>query len=770
MNPTALLAFLLLSWTALAQPKPPFRIVHLGDSFSAGNGARNNRGRPDYFSVPGCFRSPSNWGQRFADSLTDVFSVFYINRACSGGVLDHITNPRDVSSFFSPLIRLDGSCPDPDHPGEEFFVRSLLRCKRFLRPQIEAVDTTVDLVILTIGGNDAGFASIITHCLARPRFVDDCRDAVRNANMVLNTFAVRLANLFATIRARMKPEARIVLVTYPHLILNTPYQIRFFANTFDAGTAIRTLGNSADEVQRTAVNQANAAAGENYVVLFDRTKTVFAGRESDPSANARNPNRWIIEFEGLEPREWYHPNQLGHEMWGTAISTLETFGSVGGSFETGGNVDLVFVVDTTGSMGGEIAQVRTDLRALVNELSSTSTSFRVAVIAYRDFPERTGSSTDFPAQVVQTFTSSLSSIQAAIDSLDARGGGDFAESVLSGINAANGLPWRPGVTKTAVVIGDAPPLIEGGAEPFSGLTPAQVVADSIAVDPVRVLGVNVGSLTSPALSTIVDGTGGVIINGAANLTRTLLDVIDDTAALPFATFGIAVSGRVGEPVLFNAQGSFDPRGRPIDTYEWDFDGDGTFDVNTTEPQIENTYDTAFTGFVILRVTSGEVSALASARTVINDEGFVSQGDGAPCEVDEDGTPTLLTEAGAFNNTCTLLILPTSDPPGFTEITDDVDEEALNEALDALDAAVARTSRRFRSLARRIRTTALARRLLTACRLLRQLRLRATSNRSLRDRRRDCALSGCVLEARFPRVVAAVILVEEAVGCGGNPAT
>ena len=292
------------------------------------------------------------------------------------------------------------------------------------------------------------------------------------------------------------------------------------------------------------------------------------------------PDRWINEFEGnllreVNQIEAYHPNPLGHENWAMALSIFETFGAAGGSFDTMANIDVAFVVDTTGSMGGEIAQVQADLSDLVDQLASTTGSYRVAVVSYRDFPERTGSSVDYPSRVDQTFTDDLGLIQAAIDSLDANGGGDGPETVFSGIQSAIELSWRPGVTKIAIVIGDAPAL---SPEPISNLTAAQIVANSIAVDPVQVIGVDVGSLNSNgAVGEISDGTGGSVVLSTSDLTATILEVLDQAANQPFAWIGTAYSGKIGQPILFDASGSYDPSGLPITLYEWDFDADGVFD-------------------------------------------------------------------------------------------------------------------------------------------------------------------------------------------------
>lgn len=290
----------------------------------------------------------------------------------------------------------------------------------------------------------------------------------------------------------------------------------------------------------------------------------------------------------------------------------------------------------------------------------------MAVVSYRDFAERTGNPVDYPSRVDQPFTNSLSEIQAAIDSLNADGGGDGPKTIFSAIKTAIDLSWRPGITKVAVVIGDAPALVIGGAEPISGLTAPQIVAASIAVDLVNVFGVNVGSLVSAALQEIVDGTGGTILNGVSDLNGTLSTIIDLSSRQPFAWFGQDIVGKIGTPIIFDAQGSFDPQGLLMDLYEWDFDGDGVFDFSTIEETTTYTYAVAFEGIVRLRVTSAGGTGLASARAIINEEGSLSQGDEKPCELDENGFSIFVSETGTFLN-CRATSLPTTDKPGVIEI-------------------------------------------------------------------------------------------------------
>ncbi len=658
----------LLGWHTSAQSAlPPLKVVQLGDSYSAGNGARSASGKRNYQGVSGCYRSPTNWGNQFLDSLRDVFSVTYVNRACSGGVIGDILEPREFDP--SPAM-VGGICPSSDYPDEESYRFNSLNgaCIRTLVPQIEGIDESVDLVLMTGGGNDLKFADIITQCFATgPRDPAGCEAAVGFAKGKLGDVERDLINTFAELRSKLRPDARIVFVTYPYLVPDIDYRVKQWGKSYEAARNIRELGFNGDARQRAAVVAANAVAGEEFVILFDGTKELFEGHLPNPfqsplKSGDKNPDRWLYEFETLVALEWYHYNPLGHQNLGSALSVFETFGATDGVVDSMVDIDVAFIVDTTGSMAGEIAQVRADLESLVAQLATDTNSFRVAVVSYRDFSERTGNSTDYPARVDQTFTNDLASIQTAIDSLTARGGGDFPETVFSGINTAIGLPWRPGVTKVALVIGDAPAL---SPEPISGLTTTQIVAGSIAVDPVQVFGIDVGSLDSnDALLEISGGTGGEVVSGTTLLTTKISEILDKTTSQPFAWIGQAYSGKIGEPIQFDASGSYDPSELPLTLYEWDFNADGIFEFQSTEPSASHTYSESFNDFVVMRVTGAGGTALASARTVANTQGYALQGDEEPCELDKNGFSVFVDEEGQFIG-CVADSLPEVDKDGVT---------------------------------------------------------------------------------------------------------
>lgn len=139
---------------------------------------------------------------------------------------------------------------------------------------------------------------------------------------------------------------------------------------------------------------------------------------------------------------------------------------------TGEGLDLCFVVDTTGSMGDDIDNIRENMASILAHLAEKTENYRVALIDYRDFGEKTGNSSDYPCQIRLDFTSDNGAIIGAVNSLDLGYGGDDEETVYSGLMAAAGLHWRGSAQKAIIVLGDAAPL---DPEPNTGYTYDQVL-------------------------------------------------------------------------------------------------------------------------------------------------------------------------------------------------------------------------------------------------------------------------------------------------------
>jgi hypothetical protein len=116
-------------------------------------------------------------------------------------------------------------------------------------------------------------------------------------------------------------------------------------------------------------------------------------------------------------------------------------------------LDLVLVIDTTGSMGDELEYLKTEIDSIVASVHRMfpSVDQRYSLITYRDNGD---------AYVCRThdFTDSLDDFRRRMDSQAADGGGDFPEAMDVALNSAGNLSWR--TTNTARVlflVGDAPP-------------------------------------------------------------------------------------------------------------------------------------------------------------------------------------------------------------------------------------------------------------------------------------------------------------------------
>lgn len=117
-------------------------------------------------------------------------------------------------------------------------------------------------------------------------------------------------------------------------------------------------------------------------------------------------------------------------------------------------VDLAFVVDTTGSMGGLIAAAQEQMICMLDELTrAADVNLWLGVVEYRDHPPQ-----DTLVSRVHAFTDDLQKAQQTIRKLEAHGGGDAPEAVLDGIVAAcHELSWWQHARRLMVLVGDAPP-------------------------------------------------------------------------------------------------------------------------------------------------------------------------------------------------------------------------------------------------------------------------------------------------------------------------
>ncbi|MFH0711688.1 MAG: vWA domain-containing protein [archaeon] len=130
----------------------------------------------------------------------------------------------------------------------------------------------------------------------------------------------------------------------------------------------------------------------------------------------------------------------------------------------GGDADIVFLVDTTGSMGDEIDSVVNIINQFTYVLENSSISYRLGLIQFEDYPTSPcGGASDIPYQIHtfggEQFTTNTTEFRNKVIYVrnNMGWGNDLPESHLRAINESLTLDWRPNVRKFDILLTDAPP-------------------------------------------------------------------------------------------------------------------------------------------------------------------------------------------------------------------------------------------------------------------------------------------------------------------------
>src|SRR3954454_6039742 len=241
-----------------AQGATPSSYVALGDSYSSGTGTRT------YLSDgTTCQRSVYAYPSLDASALGLALTF----RACSGATVADVTST-----------------------------------------QLSALTSTTAYVSISVGGNDAGFSSVLTTC-AQPSWASNCNGAIDAAQAsITNTIPGRLATLYSKIRSKA-PNARVLVVGYPRIFNGEDCN----AFTWFSPTEESRLNATAD-----LLNSKTASAAAKAGLTFVNPTSKFVGHAVCDSVE------WL---NGLSSptTESYHPNIAGHRD-SYAVVTKPAFG------------------------------------------------------------------------------------------------------------------------------------------------------------------------------------------------------------------------------------------------------------------------------------------------------------------------------------------------------------------------------------------------------------------------------------------------------------
>lgn len=617
-------------------------ITLIGDSYTAGTGAGS------YTGPSNAYRSRVNWGSRYNSWLN------------SQGIKSTLTN-----------LAINGE-----------------RATEVRDEQIKKVPLNSDLVMFTAGGNDAQFGEAIKSCfVVGIRSPSSCREKVTFAEGKFTEIIENTKAILTNLDSRLSPAAEVVLVGYPLLSLDKTYILEQCVeidtqtdhcvkyDRYDAAKAVRQAGQELNRQQAALVESWNLQS-DMKVTFVDTIQSTFSSHEPEPHANSKNPRRWINEFfetEGVantdgtistkfssNQNNWYHPNIVGHQK--IALDIINQIGVPSSAKQIApqsSDIDVAFVIDTTGSMGGSIDQVKQNINDISYQIQQQTGSARFALVDYRDHPDYSGDPSDYPHNVVLNFSDDQTTLAAAAYSLQANGGGDWQESVHSGAMAALGLDWRPGVRKIMIIIGDAPAK---DPEPITGYTWQQVAQRAYEIDPVEVYAIDVmGTDLSSSINDLVSQSGGQILAG--DITQSIISSVTHSTAKPFGWIQGPYAIKIGETLELDARGSYAVDDE-IAEIAWDLDGDSVFETTSDSLLYSHQFTEEFSGTIGIRITdsAGRIG-IGSTQLDVTDDG-----DTIPKETDNCPLVANLSQEDSdgdgIGDDCDDDIgLPTEDMPG-----------------------------------------------------------------------------------------------------------
>ncbi|MFF4834278.1 SGNH/GDSL hydrolase family protein [Streptomyces sp. NPDC001315] len=166
------------------------------------------------------------------------------------------------------------------------------RTDEVLANQLGGLSSSTGLVSITIGGNDAGFADVMTTCVTSSD--SGCIDRVNTAKAYVgSTLPGKLDAVYNAISAKA-PNAHVVVIGYPRF-----YELS--TTCVGLSDTKRAAINGAADLLNTAVAQRVAAHG----FTFGDVRSTFTGHEICSGSS------WLHSLNWLDIGISYHPTATG---------------------------------------------------------------------------------------------------------------------------------------------------------------------------------------------------------------------------------------------------------------------------------------------------------------------------------------------------------------------------------------------------------------------------------------------------------------------------
>ncbi|MFJ7179064.1 SGNH/GDSL hydrolase family protein [Streptomyces massasporeus] len=174
----------------------------------------------------------------------------------------------------------------------DFTACSGARTGDVLASQLTPLSASTALVSISVGGNDAGFADVMTTCVTQSD--SSCVSRINTARAYVDsTLPGKLDGVYAAIRSKA-PAARVVVLGYPRF-----YKLGATCLGL-SGTKRKAINDASDHL-----NTAIAKRAANHGFAFGDVRTTFTGHE------ICSGDSWLHSVNWLNIGESYHPKAPG---------------------------------------------------------------------------------------------------------------------------------------------------------------------------------------------------------------------------------------------------------------------------------------------------------------------------------------------------------------------------------------------------------------------------------------------------------------------------
>ena len=203
-----------------------------------------------------------------------------------------------------------------------------------------------------------------------------------------------------------------------------------------------------------------------------------------------------------------------------------------------GQADVVFVIDTTGSMGEEISGVVSNVTSFAKSLAKDyNVVVNYALIEFKDLEEDGADTTKIIKNGTSNWYSNVTAFAEKVNSLSADGGGDTDECDIDALETARKLDFRSGASKFIILITDAGYKIRNNY----GITSLEEEANLLKEDGITTCVVTTEDLKS-TYQILMDSTGGIYANINEEFGKVLLQLANGIGAETSGTWVILKHG------------------------------------------------------------------------------------------------------------------------------------------------------------------------------------------------------------------------------------